>query len=92
MQMMQGGVTDINTAKAVARKLYMQYCNGGQMERMAMERMLIDTYKTMVCPYRPRTKPTNLQATMSTSMDKYLTLTEMAGSPSMILKHWLSNT
>lgn len=29
--MLQGGVTDIPTAKAVARKLYMQYCNSGQM-------------------------------------------------------------
>ena len=33
--MFQGGVTDINTAKSVARKLYIQYCNGSQMERMA---------------------------------------------------------
>lgn len=46
--MFQGGVTDISTAKSVARKLYMQYCNGGQMERLAMERMLIDTYRIMV--------------------------------------------
>jgi hypothetical protein len=34
--MFQGGVTDVNTAKQVARKLYMQYCNGSQMERQAM--------------------------------------------------------
>lgn len=46
--MMQGGVTDLATAKSVARKLYMQYCNGGQMERLAMERMLVDTYRVMV--------------------------------------------
>lgn len=46
--MFQGGVTDINTAKLVARKLYMQYCNGSLMERSAMERMLVDTYKIMV--------------------------------------------
>ena len=45
---MLGGVTDINTAKMIARKLYMQYSNGAQMERMAMERMLVDTYKVMV--------------------------------------------
>ena len=46
--MFQGGVTDINTAKTIARKLYMQYCNGSQMQRLAMERMLVDTYKVMV--------------------------------------------
>jgi hypothetical protein len=46
--MFQGGVTDINTAKSVARKLYIQYCNGSQMERMATERMLVDTYRMMV--------------------------------------------
>ena len=65
--MLQGGVTDINTAKAVARKLYMQYCNGGQMERMAMERMLVDTYKVMVLAhsiqnktYQPTSNDVNL--------------------------------
>jgi hypothetical protein len=46
--MLQGGVTDINTAKAVARKLYFQYTNGNQLERQSMEKMLIDTYKIMV--------------------------------------------
>ncbi len=46
--MFQGGVTDINTAKVVARRLYMQYCNSSQMERNSMERMLVDTYKIMV--------------------------------------------
>lgn len=46
--MFQSGVTDINTAKMVARKLYMQYCNSSQMERTSMEKMLVDTYKIMV--------------------------------------------
>lgn len=46
--MFQGGVTDINTAKLVARRLYMQYCSSSQMERNSMERMLVDTYKIMV--------------------------------------------
>lgn len=45
---MQGGVTDLATAKAVARKLYMQYTSGSSMERQGMERMLVDTYKIMV--------------------------------------------
>ena len=57
--MQQGGVTDINTAKAIARKLYMQYCNGGQMEKMAMERMLVDTYRVMVLPLSFRTRLTS---------------------------------
>jgi len=48
--MFQGGVTDINTAKSVARKLYIHYCNASQMERNATERMLIDTYRMMVTP------------------------------------------
>lgn len=47
--MFQGGVTDIATSKLVARKLYMQYSSGSQMERQAMEKMLVDTYKIMVC-------------------------------------------
>lgn len=46
--MFQGGVTDITTAKVVAKRLYMQYCGSSQMERNSMERMLIDTYKIMV--------------------------------------------
>lgn len=33
--MFTGGVTDINTAKSVARKLYLQYCNDSQMKRLA---------------------------------------------------------
>ena len=46
--MFQGGVTDIATAKLVARRLYSQYCSSGQMERASMERMLVDTYRIMV--------------------------------------------
>ena len=46
--MLQGGVTDILTAKQVAKRLYMQYSTGSQMERSSMERMLVDTYKIMV--------------------------------------------
>lgn len=66
--MFQGGVTDINTAKSVARKLYMQYCNSGQMERLAMERMLIDTYRIMVPPPLLRTNSTSPLAKTSTSI------------------------
>ena len=29
--MFQGGVTDLNTAKHVAKRLYSQYCNGSNM-------------------------------------------------------------
>lgn len=46
--MNQNGVTDIATAKAIARKLYTTYSLGGQVERSAMEKMMIDTYKIMV--------------------------------------------
>ena len=46
--MMPGGVTDLATAKSIARKLYMQYCNGSQMDTRNSERMLVDTYKIMV--------------------------------------------
>jgi hypothetical protein len=49
MMFQGGGVTDLNTAKAVARKLYLSYTNGSQMERQSMEKMLVDTYKIMVC-------------------------------------------
>ena len=45
---MPGGVTDLATAKSIARKLYMQYCNGSQMDTRNSERMLVDTYKIMV--------------------------------------------
>lgn len=56
---MQGGVTDIATAKMVARRLYTQYCNSSLMERNAMERMLVDTYKIMVLSISFRTKIIN---------------------------------
>lgn len=57
--MFQGGVTDLNTAKHVAKRLYMQYCNGSSMERNSMERMLVDTYKIMVRATIYRTKIIN---------------------------------
>lgn len=65
--MFQGGVTDINTAKQVARRLYSQYCTGSQMERTAMERMLVDTYKSMVLPSLSRIRITNPRIRMSIS-------------------------
>ncbi len=43
-----GGITDINTAKAIAKKLFQTYSHGDIMDRKAMEKMLIDTYKVMV--------------------------------------------
>ena len=45
---MQGGVTDMNTAKSVARKLFVSYSNGSELEKESLERMLMDTYKIMV--------------------------------------------
>ena len=36
IQMNQNGVTDMTTAKAIARKLYATYTVGGQVERSAM--------------------------------------------------------
>ena len=46
--MIQNGVTDLNTAKAVAKKLFNTYSNSNGIERDALEKMLIDTYKIMV--------------------------------------------
>lgn len=46
--MFQAGVTDLATAKAVARKLYASYTMGGNLEKGAMEKMMIDTYKILV--------------------------------------------
>lgn len=43
-----GGITDINTAKGIAKKLFQTYAQGDSLERKAMERMLVDTYKVMV--------------------------------------------
>jgi hypothetical protein len=45
--MNQGGVTDLATAKGIARKLYASYGLGGSFERGAMEKMMIDTYKIL---------------------------------------------
>ncbi len=82
-------MTDINTAKAVARKLYMQYCNGGQMERLAIERMLVDTYKIMVrlAPYR--TNIISRPITILISITRFSTSIRMAESPLMTFRHWL---
>jgi hypothetical protein len=90
--MQQGGVTDINTAKTIARKLYMQYCNGGQMEKMAMERMLVDTYRVMVPTFIFRTKHINLPRMISISTTKFLTSIEMVELLLMISRLWLLNT
>lgn len=84
--MFQGGVTDINTAKSVARKLYMQYCNGGQMERLAMERMLIDTYRIMVTSQTFRTNSISLLVKTLISITTSLTSIVTVESPSMIFK------
>ncbi len=46
--MFQAGVTDLATAKAIARKLYASYTMGGNLEKSAMEKMMIDTYKILV--------------------------------------------
>lgn len=43
-----GGITDINTAKAIAKRLFQTYSHGDVMDRKAMERMLVDTYRVMV--------------------------------------------
>jgi len=43
-----GGITDINTAKGIARRLFATYSQSEAMERKSMERMLVDTYKIMV--------------------------------------------
>lgn len=45
---MQSGVTDITTAKNIARKLFLSYANGSQIEKQSLEKMLSDTYKIMV--------------------------------------------
>lgn len=54
--MFQNGVTDLATAKAIARKLYASYGMGGNFERNAMEKMMIDTYKILNKEYRPTTQ------------------------------------
>ena len=41
-------MTDIQTAKIIARKLYSNYAIGGHFERSSMDKMMVDTYKIMV--------------------------------------------
>lgn len=67
--MIQGGVTDLGTAKAIARKLYASYTMGGNLERNAMEKMMIDTYKILVTinllqnkEYRPTSQDVGIYA------------------------------
>lgn len=43
-----GGITDIHTAKSVARRLFQTYAQGESLDKKAMERMLVDTYRLMV--------------------------------------------
>ena len=45
--MYQGGVTDLATAKGIARKLYASYGMGGNLDKGAMEKMMIDTYRIL---------------------------------------------
>ena len=95
--MLQGGVTDINTAKAIARKLFMQYNRGNQMERMGMENMLVDTYKVMVHVLSFRTKLFSLPPMMSTSTIRFSILIEMEELLSkifrlLLLSIWLNLT
>ena len=46
--MSQNGVTDMGTAKSIARKLFANYSYGGHLDKSAMEKMMIDTYKILV--------------------------------------------
>ena len=89
---MIGGVTDVNTAKMIARKLYMQYSTGGQMERMAMERMLVDTYKIMVRMEPSRIRAISPPRRTSTSTPIYSISTRMGGSVSRTLRGSPSST
>jgi hypothetical protein len=43
----ESGVTDINTAKQIAKKLYGSYMARDKVDK-GMENMMIDTYKIMV--------------------------------------------
>lgn len=45
--MYQGGVTDLATAKGIARKLHASYGMGGNFDKSAMERMMMDTYRIL---------------------------------------------
>lgn len=66
--MNQNGVTDIVTAKVIARKLYATYSLGGQVERSAMEKMMADTYKIMVLQAICRIKISGRLPKISASM------------------------
>lgn len=48
--MNQNGVTDMGTAKSIARKLFANYSYGTQeyIDKSSMEKMMIDTYKLLV--------------------------------------------
>jgi hypothetical protein len=84
--MLQGGVTDILTAKQVAKRLYTQYCVGSQMERSSMERMLVDTYKIMVRGDRFRIKTISPIPKILLSILTFLTSMPMAESVWKTLK------
>lgn len=38
----------MGTAKSIARKLFSSYTYGGQVDKSAMEKMMVDTYKILV--------------------------------------------
>lgn len=84
--MSQNGVTDMGTAKGIARKLFASYANGQQVEKSAMEKMMIDTYKILVPNRLPRTKITGQHPKMSTSMPMFLTSMGIAESLLKIFK------
>ena len=84
--MLQGGVTDISTAKQVAKRLYMQYSGGSQMERSSMERMLVDTYKIMVRKHLLRIKTISLILKILRFILIFLISTQMAESVWKTLK------
>lgn len=46
--MSQNGVTDMGTAKSIARKLFATYSYGSQVDKNSMEKMMVDTYKILV--------------------------------------------
>lgn len=77
--MFQAGVTDLATAKAIARKLYASYTMGGNLEKSAMEKMMIDTYKILVINIcKLRINSTGPPIRMLGSMGIFWILMEMA--------------
>ena len=58
--MIEGGVTDVQTAKNVAKKLFQNYTNGSSLEKGVFEKMMIDTYKIMNKQFRPTVQDVNL--------------------------------